>query len=120
MGFGGESRVNDNSGLGVDRDAEQLKALGYVSHFDRTMSKWENFSLGFTYLSPVVGVYTIFASAFLAGEPPTRWSVVVVCDFFVWHALSLQPALPAPAARGAPPLFCQTLGMDGRMGLCLG
>ena len=39
----------------MDQDAEQLRALGYVSHFDRTMSKWENFSLGFTYLSPVVG-----------------------------------------------------------------
>jgi len=47
--------VTDDSVLGVDQDAEQLKALGYVSHFDRTMSKWENFSLGFTYLSPVVG-----------------------------------------------------------------
>jgi len=47
--------VTDDSALGVDQDAEQLKALGYVSHFDRTMSKWENFSLGFTYLSPVVG-----------------------------------------------------------------
>jgi len=30
--------------MGVDQDADQLKALGYVSHFDRTMSKWENFS----------------------------------------------------------------------------
>jgi len=70
--------VNDNSGLGVDRDAEQLKALGYVSHFDRTMSKWENFSLGFTYLSPVVGVYTIFAGAFVAGGPPMWWTYILV------------------------------------------
>ena len=62
----------------VDQDAEQLKALGYVSHFDRTMSKWENFSLGFTYLSPVVGVYTIFASAFLAGGPPMWWTYILV------------------------------------------
>ena len=71
-------RVTDNSILGVDQDAEQLKALGYVSHFDRTMSKWENFSLGFTSLSPVVGVYTIFASAFLAGGPPMWWTYILV------------------------------------------
>ena len=51
----------------VDGDAEQLRKLGYVSHFDRTMTVWENFALGFTYLSPVVGVYTIFAFAFAAG-----------------------------------------------------
>ena len=48
--------VTDSSVKAVDQDADQLKALGYVSHFDRTMSRWENFSLGFTYLSPVVGV----------------------------------------------------------------
>jgi amino acid transporter len=62
----------------ADQDAEQLKALGYTSHFDRTMSKWENFSLGFTYLSPVVGVYTIFASAFIAGGPPMWWTYLLV------------------------------------------
>jgi amino acid transporter len=67
----------ETTGAG-DRDAEQLKALGYVSHFDRTMSKWENFSLGFTYLSPVVGVYTIFAGAFLAGGPPMWWNYILV------------------------------------------
>ena len=61
-----------------DRDDAQLRALGYESHFDRTMSKWENFSLGFTYLSPVVGVYTIFASAFAAGGPPMWWTYVLV------------------------------------------
>ena len=70
--------MNDNSGNAVDQDAAQLRALGYVSHFDRTMSKWENFSLGFTYLSPVVGVYTIFASAFIAGGPPMWWTYLLV------------------------------------------
>jgi amino acid transporter len=70
--------VTANSGKAIDRDAEQLRALGYVSHFDRTMSKWENFSLGFTYLSPVVGVYTIFASAFVAGGPPMWWTYIGV------------------------------------------
>ena len=70
--------MTDNSAKPIDQDAEQLKALGYESHFDRTMSKWENFSLGFTYLSPVVGVYTIFASAFIAGGPPMWWTYILV------------------------------------------
>jgi amino acid transporter len=70
--------VTDNSAKPIDQDAEQLKALGYESHFDRTMSKWENFSLGFTYLSPVVGVYTIFAGAFIAGGPPMWWTYILV------------------------------------------
>jgi amino acid transporter len=70
--------VNEVSESVVDDDAAQLRALGYESHFDRTMSKWENFSLGFTYLSPVVGVYTIFASAFVAGGPPMWWTYLLV------------------------------------------
>jgi amino acid transporter len=70
--------MTDKSASGVDHDAAQLKALGYVSHFDRTMSKWENFSLGFTYLSPVVGVYTLFATSFVAGGPPMWWTYILV------------------------------------------
>ena len=65
-------------GQTLEQDADQLRALGYESHFDRTMSKWENFSLGFTYLSPVVGVYTIFAIAFVAGGPPMWWTYIGV------------------------------------------
>ena len=70
--------MTEKSTKSIDQDAEQLKSLGYVSHFDRSMSKWENFSLGFTYLSPVVGVYTIFTSAFIAGGPPMWWTYLLV------------------------------------------
>ena len=62
----------------VDKDADQLRSLGYVSHFDRSMSLWENFALGFTYLSPVVGVYTIFATTFAYGGPPMWWTYLFV------------------------------------------
>ncbi len=70
--------ASEKTGNPADQDSAQLRALGYESHFDRTMSKWENFSLGFTYLSPVVGVYTIFASAFAAGGPPMWWTYILV------------------------------------------
>lgn len=58
-------------------DADRLAALGYESHFERRMGLWENFSLGFTYLSPVVGVYSTFVLAFVAGGPPMIWSIVI-------------------------------------------
>ncbi len=61
-----------------DADAEQLHALGYTSNFDRSMSFWENFSLGFTYLSPVVGVYSVFAMALRAGGAPMFWNYLLV------------------------------------------
>jgi amino acid transporter len=56
-----------------DADAEQLRALGYSAKFERSMSLWENFALGFTYLSPVVGVYSVFALGMTAGGPPMIW-----------------------------------------------
>src|SRR5271156_4873469 len=59
-------------------DAAQLQALGYTSKFDRSMSQLENFSLGFTSLSPVVGVYSLFAFALAAGGPPMFWWYLLV------------------------------------------
>jgi amino acid transporter len=70
--------MTDTVASSSDQDATQLRALGYVSHFDRSMSIWENFALGFTYLSPVVGVYTIFATTFAAGGPPMWWTYLFV------------------------------------------
>lgn len=59
-------------------DAEHLASLGYDTQFKREMSLWQNFSLGFTYLSPVVGIYSLFALALAAGGPPMiGW--VVIC-----------------------------------------
>src|SRR3954469_90347 len=58
-------------------DAAQLAELGYESHFERRMGLWENFALGFTYLSPVVGVYSTFAISFALGGPPMIWSLLI-------------------------------------------
>ena len=62
---------------GID-DAAQLAALGYTGQFERTMTLWENFSLGFTYLSPVVGVYSVLALALQAGGPPMLWTYLLI------------------------------------------
>ncbi|MGX6449377.1 APC family permease [Patulibacter sp. S7RM1-6] len=60
-----------------DDDAAHLAALGYESRFQRRMGFWENFSLGFTYLSPVVGVYSTFAVSFMVGGPTLIWSILI-------------------------------------------
>lgn len=58
-------------------DADQLRELGYASNFDRSMSLWENFALGFTYLSPVVGVYSVFAVSVQAAGAMMVWSYLI-------------------------------------------
>lgn len=68
---------NDLAVTAVDADQAQLEALGFQSHFRRDMSPWANFSLGFTYLSPVVGIYTLFAFALAAAGPPMIWSLLI-------------------------------------------
>lgn len=61
-----------------DEDAAVLASLGYKSEFRREMSLWANFALGFTYLSPVVGIYSLFAVALISGGPPMIWWLVIV------------------------------------------
>jgi len=59
-------------------DAAQLAEFGYKQQLTRALGLWSNFSLGFTYLSPVVGVYTLFATSFVAGGPPMWWTYILV------------------------------------------
>lgn len=61
----------------VDDDA-QLAALGYTGEFHRSMGLWANMALGFTYLSPLVGVYSLFAYSLSIGGPPAIWWIVIV------------------------------------------
>lgn len=59
-------------------DSDHLKALGYDDSFNRSMSLWANFALGFTYLSPLVGVYSLFALALSTGGPPSIFWLLIV------------------------------------------
>ncbi|MDN4162997.1 APC family permease [Nocardioides abyssi] len=61
-----------------DADAATLASLGYRSEFRREMSPAANFALGFTYLSPVVGIYTLFAVGLVSGGPAMIWWLVIV------------------------------------------
>ncbi|MCW8378690.1 APC family permease [Streptomyces justiciae] len=66
-------------------DAELLAALGYEQKFDRKVSLWANFALGFVYLSPLVGVVSLFALGLAtAGGPSILWiGIVGVGQFLV-------------------------------------
>jgi amino acid transporter len=59
-------------------DTDHLKVLGYDEGFKRSMSLWANFALGFTYLSPLVGIYSIFALGLAAGGPPAVFWIFIV------------------------------------------
>src|SRR5437763_10319 len=62
----------------IRADAAQLASFGYRQQLTRALGLWSNFSLGFTYLSPVVGVYTLFAFGLATAGPAFIWTIPIV------------------------------------------
>ncbi len=86
----------------VDEDARQLEALGYKSLFSRTMSLSANFSLGFTYLSPLVGVYTLYAFVLATGGPAAVWTYLIAMAGQLMVALVLAEVVSQYPIAGGP------------------
>src|SRR5690348_9889846 len=58
--------------VGTDDDA-RLESLGYTPQLNRVLGVFANFSVAFTYLSPMVGIYSLFALGVAAGGPRYVW-----------------------------------------------
>ena len=59
-------------------DAAALASLGYRQQLTRALGLSGNFAIGFTYLSPLVGVYTLFSYGLATGGPAMFWSIPIV------------------------------------------
>jgi len=59
-------------------DAAQLASLGYSQKLTRALGLWSNFAVGFTYLSPLVGVYSVFDYGLATGGPSFFWTIPLV------------------------------------------
>lgn len=55
------------------RDDARLASLGYQPQLRRVLGLFANFSVAFTYLSPMVGIYSLFALGVAAGGPRYVW-----------------------------------------------
>ncbi|MBG0857674.1 amino acid permease [Streptomyces spinoverrucosus] len=68
------------------------------------MGPWANFALGFTYLSPVVSTYTLFATALATGGPPMIWAFVLAgCGQFLVALVFGEVVAQYPIAGGVYP-----------------
>lgn len=56
-------------------DAEELSSFGYRQELRRSLSFFSNFGVAFTYLSPVVGIYSLFALGVGTGGPRYVWTI---------------------------------------------
>ncbi len=88
-----------------DAQAQHLEALGYSgTDFHRSMSLWSNLALGFTYLSPLVGVYSLLAYSLSIGGPPAVWWIVIVgCGQFLVALVFGEVVSQYPIAGGIYP-----------------
>jgi amino acid transporter len=57
----------------VDDDDARLRSLGYNPQLNRVLGLFANFSVAFTYLSPMVGIYSLFVLGLGAGGPAYVW-----------------------------------------------
>jgi amino acid transporter len=65
----------NNSGPddGHDPDDARLASLGYQPQLRRVLGLFANFSVAFTYLSPMVGIYSLFVLGLGTGGPAYIW-----------------------------------------------
>ena len=54
-------------------DDARLESLGYKPQLNRVLGLFANFSVAFTYLSPMVGIYTLFVLGVGTGGPAYIW-----------------------------------------------
>ena len=60
----------------VDEDA-RLANLGYSPQLNRVLGFFENFAVAFAYLSPMVGIYSLFLVGVATGGPAYLWLTII-------------------------------------------
>ena len=64
-----------HNGLGV---VETLAEFGYRQELSRVLSLFDNFSVAFSYLSPMVGIYSLYTLGLGTGGPRYIWTIPIV------------------------------------------
>ncbi len=64
--------------LQIEEDRKTLEGFGYQQELSRTLNFFSNFGVAFTYLSPVVGFYSLYAFGFQTGGPAFFWGIPIV------------------------------------------
>src|SRR6516165_870477 len=63
-----------NTSAAADDDDARLESLGYRLQLNRVLGLFANFSVAFTYLSPIVGIYSLFLLGVGTGGPGSVWT----------------------------------------------
>jgi amino acid transporter len=72
--------------VGASDDA-RLESLGYTPQLNRVLGLFSNFSVAFTYLSPMVGIYSLFVLGLGMGGPAYIWLTFIPLAGMLFVAL---------------------------------
>lgn len=75
---GGAEALQPPGGGERPSDEQRLADLGYRQELPRVLHLWTNWAVGFAFISPIVGLYTIVALGATTAGPPWVWSLPVV------------------------------------------
>src|SRR5260370_17256862 len=85
----------------LDADGRRLAGLGYKQELNRVLTLFGNFSVAFCYLSPMVGIYSLFVLGVGSPGPPyLRVKPYVVAGPGLYPPLCSSPL---PATHPHPP-----------------
>ena len=66
---------------------DRLAGFGYRQELSRVLSLFDNFSVAFSYLSPMVGIYSLYTLGLGTGGPRYIWTMLVVVGCMMLVAL---------------------------------
>jgi len=72
---GGETALD---AVSASDDQRQLEAFGYRQELPRILRFWTNWAIGFAFISPVVGLYTVVALGAQTAGPAWVWTIPIV------------------------------------------
>jgi len=98
-----------SSGKDASEDA-RLLALGYRPEFNRVLGLFADFSLGYSYMSPMAGMFALFATALVAVGPPFFWTMLVVLLGQLFVCLVFAEAASAYPIAGGIYQWARRLG----------
>src|ERR1700757_3849428 len=91
----------------VDDDDARLRSLGYNPQLNRVLGLFSNFSVAFTYLSPMVGIYSLFVLGLGMAGPSYIWLTLVPLIGMLFVALVFGELASHYPVAGALYNYCK-------------
>lgn len=82
-------------------DEQELASFGYTQELDRSLRFWTTWAIGFAFISPIVGLYTLVALGATTAGPPWVWTIpIAVVGQLLVAMVYAQLAVRWPIAGG--------------------